>query len=151
MKQWNSAEEVFEFAIQSEIEAARFYRDLAAKVENPGMKDLFIQFAHEEEGHKSKLEHAQKTGEFHAATGKVRDLKIGDYMVDPTVDSTLDYPQALILAMKREKVAFRLYSDMAEATTDERLRNLLLTLALEEAKHKLRFEVEYDKKYLSEN
>jgi rubrerythrin len=151
MKQWSSAEDVFDFAIQSEIEAARFYRDLATKVTSPGIKELFMQFAQEEEGHKAKLEHAKKTGEFPEATAKVRDLKIGDYMIEPTVDANLDYQQALVLAMKREKVAFRLYSDMAEATSDERLRNLLLTLALEEAKHKLRFEVEYDRKYLTEN
>jgi rubrerythrin len=151
MKQWNSAEDVLEFAIQSEIEAARFYLAMAAKSQNPGIKELFEQFAHEEDGHRHRLERMKSTGDLPHALGKVVDLKIGDYLVEPPVDEHLDYQQALVLAMKREKVAFRLYSDMAEATTDENLRNLLLMLALEEAKHKLRFEIEYDHLYLSEN
>jgi rubrerythrin len=151
MKQWTSTDDILDFAIQSEIEATRFYSDLAGKVQSPGMKELFEQFAREEEGHRVKLEHIKQTGELQVATRAVQDLKIGDYLIEPPVNTDLDYQQALVLAMKREKVAFRLYSDMAEATSEPHLRNLLLLLALEEAKHKLRFEIEYDHQFLTEN
>jgi rubrerythrin len=57
----------------------------------------------------------------------------------------------LILAMKKEKIAFRLYNDLASASTDEPSKKLFLMLAQEEAKHKLRFEVEYDSNILKEN
>jgi rubrerythrin len=67
-----------------------------------------------------------------------------DYLVEPESDSDLGYQEALILAMKREKAAFRLYSDLAEQSTDPELKAILLSLAQEEAKHKLRFEIEYD-------
>ena len=40
---------------------------------------------------------------------------------------------------------------MAAATTDADLQALLLSLAQEEAKHKLRFEIEYDDNILTEN
>ena len=46
--------------------------------------------------------------------------------------------------MKKEKAAFRLYQDLAGLVQDEKIKALFLSLAQEEAKHKLRFEVEYD-------
>jgi rubrerythrin len=53
--------------------------------------------------------------------------------------------------MKKEKAAFRLYSDLAGLADDAQLRNTFLFLAQEEAKHKLRFEIEYDENVLVEN
>ena len=43
------------------------------------------------------------------------------------------------------------YSDLAAATEDDSVRTTLLALAQEEAKHKLRFEIEYDEHVLTEN
>lgn len=40
---------------------------------------------------------------------------------------------------------------LSESTEDENLRNLFLALAQGEAKHKLRFEIEYDDNILREN
>jgi len=83
---------------------------------------------------------------------KVADLKIGDYLVavEP-IEGELDYQKALIIAMKKEKAAFRLYTDLAGKVDDRGIRDLLLGLAQEEAKHKLRFEIEYDDMILAEN
>jgi rubrerythrin len=53
--------------------------------------------------------------------------------------------------MKEEKAAFRLYTDLAERTPDPAIRQTFLSLAQEEAKHKLRFEIEYDDYILKEN
>lgn len=53
--------------------------------------------------------------------------------------------------MKKEKAAFKLYNDLAAAASDETSREMFLMLAQEEAKHKLRFEVEYDNNILTEN
>jgi rubrerythrin len=66
--------------------------------------------------------------------------------VEPGPD--IDYQEALILAMKKEKVAFKLYTDLSNATDDENLSALLRGLAQEEAKHKLYFETEYDEHYM---
>ena len=83
---------------------------------------------------------------------KVQDLKIGDYLVE--VDSSRDdlsYQDALIIAMKEEKAAFKLYSDIAARVEDPAAKEVFLMLAQEEAKHKLRFEIEYDEMILNEN
>ena len=71
--------------------------------------------------------------------------------MDVQADQDLDFQGALILAMKREKAAFRLYTDLAAQTDDTDLAATFAGLAQEEAKHKLRFEVEYDEEILKEN
>jgi rubrerythrin len=151
MVQWKSAEEILDFAIGNEEEAAKFYTDLAEKAELAPMRKVFEDFAREEQGHKAKLLGVKQSGKMEPAPKAVLDLKIGDYLVDPPPGPEMDVQQALILAMKQEKAAFRLYTDLAAATDDENLRALLLALAQEEAKHKLRFEVEYDERILTDN
>jgi rubrerythrin len=71
--------------------------------------------------------------------------------VDIVPKSDMDYQEALILAMKKEKSAFKLYSDLAKIVLEDNLKSLFLMLAQEEAKHKLRFELEYDREILKEN
>jgi rubrerythrin len=78
------------------------------------------------------------------------DLRISDYVVASAPGPDISYQDALILAMKKEKAAFRLYNDLAGLADDEGLRDLFLALAQEEAKHKLRFEVEYDERFLKD-
>jgi hypothetical protein len=78
------------------------------------------------------------------AEGQVVDLRIADYLVDVPASPNLDYRSALVLAMKKEKAAFKLYGYLAASTDDEHVRATFLALAQEEARHKLRFELEYD-------
>jgi len=49
------------------------------------------------------------------------------------------------------KASFRLYTDLAARSENADLVTLFEALAQEEAKHKLRFEVEYDEYVLREN
>jgi rubrerythrin len=79
------------------------------------------------------------------------DLKIADYLVDVELKPDMGYQEVLVFAMKAEKAAFKLYSDLAASADDEELRRTFLALAQEEAKHKLRFEVEYDDDVLRED
>ena len=144
-------EEILNFAIEREQEAHDFYMDLAKKAERPGMEGLFTQFAREEMGHKQKLEGIKKGTRSLAPAKQVVDLKIGDYLVDVEPSATLTYQNALILAMKKEKAAFQLYTDLAAETSDAEVKAIFEGLAQEEAKHKLRFEVEYDDMILTEN
>lgn len=151
MKQWNSASEILDFAISNEEAAVKFYRYLAEKTDSSSVREVFEGFAREEEQHRAKLLGVKKTNRMESASQKIQDLKIGDYLVAAEPGTDLNYQDALILAMKREKAAFKLYTDLAAATGDTDLRELLLALAQEEAKHKLRFEIEYDEQILTEN
>jgi rubrerythrin len=145
--------EVLDYAIEREQEAHDFYMDLSRRARRPGMREALEQFAHEELGHKKKLLAIRAgTIDLTDPTQPVADLKIADYVV--AVDAKrddLDLQEVLILAMRREKASFRLYSDLARIMAAPGLRETFLALAQEEAKHKLRFEIEYDEVVLQEN
>jgi rubrerythrin len=141
---WNSLGEVLDYAIGEEEAAADFYSRLALRTKVPGMKSVFEGFAQEEIGHKEKLQAVKAGITFLSASQKVMDLRIAEYVVDVKLDPFLNYRDALVLAMKKEKAAFRLYSILAESMEDQVLKTTFLALAQEEAKHKLRFELEYD-------
>ena len=147
----NSIDEILDFAIDREQEAVDFYTALAGRGGNAWMRDLLKGFAREEAGHKAKLM-AVKAGEKLLSGGQeIADLKIVDYLVDVEVADDIDLQDALIVAMKREKAAFRLYTDLAARVDDVELRELFLGLAQEEAKHKLYFETQYDDHVLRDN
>jgi rubrerythrin len=139
---------VLDFAIEREIESAKFYTELSEMVERPEMKSVFKGFAAEEKGHQLKLEKMKKLAHegvaVKPAVQKVQGLKIADYLVDVEPMPNMEYQDALIVAMKKEKAAFRLYLDLAGKFTDPDLKDVFLALSQEEAKHKVRFEIEYD-------
>lgn len=147
----NSIDEILDYAIAQEQKAADFYARLASRAEKAGMKDLLLEFSAEEMRHKERLL-AVRTGE-HELTPEqeVLDLKISDYLVEVEASDDITYQDALIVAMKRERAAFQLYTDMAARVPESHLREVLIGLAKEEAKHKLYFETEYDERVLAHN
>ena len=172
MRQSDSIETILDFAIENENEAYEFYTNLAAKMDNRtmnpvrdtpkrdgrqrrpvsnGMKQVFLDFAAEEQGHRKLLEEARKGKTVNIGGDKIADLKIAEYAVDIVPTPDMDYQAALILAMKKEKKAFQLYSDLSVAAKDPIARKLFQSLAQQEAKHKLRFELEYDEVILKED
>ena len=152
MKEFNSVEDILDFAIKDEQRAADLYADLAKRINNREMQKIFEQFSGEDLGHKKKLEHIRSGGKVVLPAEKIQDLKIGDYLVEVnTSRDDLSYQDALIVAMKEEKAAFKLYTDLSRATDNLELSKLFLVLAKEEARHKLRFELEYDEYYMPEN
>ena len=147
----DSINKILDFAIEKEEEAAQFYTDLAAKMNKPHMKKVFVDFALEEKSHKAKLE-LVKSGQLELSRpDDIMNLKIAEVVSDVDLEGDFDYQKALIAAMKNEKASYKLYNDLAELTNDEKIKNTFLSLAQEEAKHKLRFEVEYDETILTEN
>jgi len=151
-ERFESVEAILEFAIGNEIEAQLFYRDLAAKATVPAMKEAFLEFAQEEASHQVKLEAVQRGSlSFGAGEDEVRSLGLADYLVPSEPKPDMTYAEALILAMQKEKAAYKLYMDLAMIAEAEELTDLFLALAAEEAKHKLRFEIEYDDVVLKED
>jgi len=148
---FKSVDQILDFAIKNEEDAAEFYTNLASKMDKPNMKKIFEEFALEEKGHKAKLLAVKKGKSMVGSEKKIMDLKLGDSLVEIELDANLNYQDALIVAMKAEKAAYKLYNDLASVTDDANLKATLLNLAQEEAKHKLRFEIEYDEYVLTEN
>jgi rubrerythrin len=144
LEKFSSADAVLDFAIGREIESCDFYTDLAGRVTRPWMREVFTDFAKEEAGHRQKLETVKAGKTLQPARDKILDLKLADYIVETEIKPKMDYQEALQVAMHKEKKSFLLYTDLAAVVEDAGLKNTFLALAQEEAKHKLRFEIEYD-------
>jgi rubrerythrin len=151
MKEFTSVNDILDFAISNEQGAVEFYTELASKVTNEAMKDIFIQFSQEEMKHKAKLLEIKENGIYSLSSVQITDLKISDYIVKVETSPQMTYQEALVLAMNREKSAFKLYMNLSQKAPNTELKSLFLMMAQEESKHKLRFEIEYDEYVLREN
>jgi rubrerythrin len=150
MKQYGSLDEILDFAIKNEQDAVDFYSKYADLVKGE-MKDVFLEFAQEEIKHKARLMKIKEEKMFNYAQEKILNLNISDYTTSANFTLDLKYQDALILAMLKEKAAFKLYMNLAKKTDIPFLQEVFLSLAQEESKHKLRFELEYDEYILKEN
>lgn len=143
MKKFGSMNEVLDFAINKEVESHIFYMELADFVEQPEMAEVLTDLALEELRHKAVLESIQ-SGRIALNDKEVGNLGITETVQDLNPDAKMDYVEMLVVGMKREETARRLYIDLASIATDQRVRSIFLKLAQQEAGHKLRFELEYD-------
>ncbi len=146
---FESSDDILDFAIAKEQEAHDFYTHCAQQAKQLSIQEVFKDFAKDELKHKNILIKAKQGKVLKPSDKQIEDMKIADYLVDITPTPDMDYQQALIIAMKREKASFELYSDLAALTNDANLQTTLQVLAQEEAKHKLRIETLYEKDVLT--
>lgn len=140
--------EILDFAIEKEQEAADFYAMVARQEEMSGSREMFEDFASEELKHKQMLSDMKK-GDTDESVKKykfewITDIKRSNYLVDIAYHDRMTYREILHLAMKREEKALRLYNDLLEAAEDDGTKKLFTVLCQEEAKHKLALESLYD-------
>ncbi len=151
MKDIKNINELLDFAINNEQQAADFYDKLASEAKDKSMKETFTAFANEEKAHKFRLTKIKQDGKYEVEEQEILDLKISDYLFAVAASGDMSYQDALILAMKREKAAFKLYMKLSDIAPTEDLKKVFKDLAVEEAKHKLKFELEYDDIIYKEN
>ena len=140
--------EVIQFAIEREIEAFNFYTQASRIAKYSGAKDLFLDLAKQEEGHRELLENLKMGKISRGRIEKIPDLKISDYLVDGELRPDLSYAEMLRIAMKREERSVKLYEDLKENNLDEDYKKLFTFLIQEESRHKLRLEKIYDEEIL---
>ncbi len=140
--------EIVLFAIQREIESVNFYKEASKIVKHSGTKDLFLDFARQEEGHKKKLEEVQAGKIVFGRIEKVPNLQISDYLVDAKLKPEIAFAEILRMAMKREERSVKLYTDLNQKNENENLKNLFNFLIQEESKHKYAIEKIYDDEIL---
>ena len=143
MKKFDSVQQILDFAIKKEQASHDFYIELAKKADKPEMKQACMEFASQELVHKYKLEEV-KAGEIKLEEEEIGDLDLADTVAEVWVYSEMKYQEMLILAMKRELQAFKLYCTLAKMTKNQELNETFLLLAQEEDQHKLKLELEYD-------
>jgi len=143
---FNSIEEILNYAIKREKEAAEFYEEISRKEDFSGTKESFEEFAKEERKHQTMLEdfsvNKEKINEYKLEW--ITDIKRSDYLVDIEYEKGMHYTDILRLAMKKEEKALKLYNDLMQKTDNESVIKLFKVLAQEEAKHKGFLEGLYD-------
>ena len=140
---------IIDFAIEKEREAAEFYEKISNDEEDfSGSKKMFKEFAAEEQKHEKILQNFKIKGiskSLEAYKLKwITDIKRSDYMVDLSYEKDMPYNEILLLAMKREEKALKLYNDFLEQADTDDSKKLFKVLCQEEAKHKLALETMYD-------
>lgn len=143
--------EVIEFAIEKEQEAVDFYNGLAEKIKQPELKVEIKKLAGMEAAHKRKLQELNPADPFWSEKKSISNLKIAEYIVEEEVTDSMDLQDILVVAMKRELAAKRLYLDLAQLSADSVVKKMFEKLASEEAEHKNFFEKLWDEKVLKEN
>jgi len=145
MGEGSSIEEIFELAITREVEAHQFYLDLVRRTKNPMMKKIFRELAEEELEHKAKFElEIMKGGKVVITAEKAADFNLSSYLENAEDMREMDYKDMLIMAIAKEKRSVRFYIELAALVKDKESRDVLVSLAEEEAKHEARFQIEYD-------
>ena len=138
--------EILRYAIGLEQDSADLYQTLAEQATSPAVAKAFKEMSAQELGHKKRLESIESKGA--VPTSKVHpddDLKLADYLVDVDIKKpNLSYQESLLIAMKMENAALKLYTDLAARVEDAELKEVFTFLAKEEAKHKHSFEAEFD-------
>lgn len=143
MRVFKSFREVIDFAINEEIRAIMFYKMLSDFVEQPEMAEVLSDLALVELGHRKKLE-AIKAGKIILKDEEIGDLGVTSHVKDVKPDAKMDYNDLLVIGMKKEEAARKLYIDLSKVSHTKEIRDIFLKLAKEEAQHKMRFELEYD-------
>ena len=142
-----SIPEILRFSISKERASVRFYRDLMSKAVNPATKSLFEVLAQNEQGHIESLQlEVEKLG--HTVDTNKEAIDSVFYWderleTDDPVQN-MSFTEALLLAIQKERAAFRLYAQLLGTMKDERLGKVLLELAEEEMRHVLQLEQEYE-------
>jgi rubrerythrin len=143
---------ILDFAISKEKEAVQFYQALQNKAKFNIQKKVLKKFEEMEKGHIIILNNIKQKKEKHFnVIPKVEDLQISNYLVETKFTKSSSYQDIIIIAMKREEKAYKLYIDLANKTLDIDTKNLFRKLASEETKHKLHFEKIYEDEILSGN
>ena len=139
-------EQVLDFAIERENEACVFYQAWADKLDDPTLNKVFLGLSEQERQHSEKMTAIRKGHTvFRFKNDLFPKIHLLDFVVEARLGPDLSLEDALALAMQREKMSYRLYLELAAAAEVEALVNVFISLAHEEANHRVRLEIEYDR------
>ncbi len=145
---FENLEAILDFAIENEIEAVEFYTSLTKEETFSGSTKMFSEFAEEERKHQKMLEDFKAKGITASIEGYklewITDIKRSDYVVDMEYSPGMGYNEILLLAMKKEEKALKLYNEFLTQADSDESKKLFKILCQEEAKHKLALETMYD-------
>ena len=142
--EFNTIDNILDFAISREREAADFYRQLSDRESFADQKEMFWEFASEEKKHEGllqKLKDGLVDTELEDYEWKwIIDIKRSNYTDQIVYRPGMPYNEILLLAAKREEKALALYNECLAGADNEDVKRVFKMLCQEEAKHKLALE-----------
>ncbi len=133
--------QVISDAVQAEINARQFYAKVAEWIKEPHLKELFENFAREEEKHEKMLTSILKQEKIKTSFFNFdKDFKVSETIEMPEVNADMDLKAAIGIAMKNEEIAMKQYTALAENCDEEQLKAVFLDLAAMEREHKFKIE-----------
>ena len=127
-------------AIDSEVESYTFYKSVADRAKDPGLKTLFLDLAEEEKGHREYLQNLLLRDATKMNFVATKDYKITDSLEEPTLSVDMKPLDGLVLAIKKELQAAQMYTQLAAASADPEQKMVFVQLANMEKGHKARLE-----------
>jgi rubrerythrin len=143
---FESIEEIINFAIENEKEAAAFYAECAEQEPFEAVRDTLLAFSEEEKKHQAMLENLGNNQELiqDYKLKWVPDMKRSDYIDEIEYEKGMNFVDILRLSMKREEQALKMYNALQKKTDNPENIKVFQILCQEEAKNKQFFETMYD-------
>jgi rubrerythrin len=143
MRQLRSIRDILDYAIEQEVEANLLYSHWALYAQRPELKAVLERFAMDEFQHKLHLE-GVRDGQIELSPEEVGTLDIAPTLKPVKPGPDMNLTELLAFAIQKESEAEQLYTRLAGLSRRDDVKKLFTLLALEEARHKLKLEVEYD-------
>jgi len=131
---------IISLAIDREVEAYSFYRGVSDKVKDANLKKLFNELAGEETKHREFLQGVLAKGTSHMNFNPHADYKVADALPTPKLTPEMKPLEGIVIAIKKELEAMQMYTQLANASTDNDQKKMFKELALMEQGHKTRLE-----------
>jgi len=151
----STTKDVFDLAVQNEIDAALLYSKMSKKTKDTTSKIMLEELAKEELQHKVVLEKLFATvNDFDTnfvSNEKEVDIKLSDYLAEVELKENSTMQETLIYAMQAEKIAYELYISLGNLSSNEKVKKILIGLADIEMGHKNKLEKLYDDRIYMEN
>lgn len=149
----NKITEVIDFALERERESQDMYLDYARKTDRIGFRQLLLSMADMEKEHENKLKELKERKDQASLLSAAQSIKarLTDFMVPAEFSPDMDYEDFLVLIIKREEKAQKLYEELESLAANTEMKELFSWLAEEEKKHKAWAQDRYDLEILKDN
>jgi len=131
---------IISVAIDREVEAYTFYRNISDKVKDANLKKIFNELAGEETKHREFLQGLLGKGTTGMHFDASKDYKIADGLPTPKLSGDMKPLEGIIIAIKKELEAMQMYTQLANMSTDAEQKKMFTELASMERGHKARLE-----------
>ncbi|MDL2310976.1 ferritin family protein [Peptostreptococcaceae bacterium OttesenSCG-928-C18] len=132
--------EIIDYAINEEVLSYNFYTEAAKSVKDSTLKETFTDLAKEELDHKKFLEDFRLSNSETMSLDESVDYKIADTLDKPKLTTSMNFQDAIALAIKREEEAMDMYQALADATAEDEEKALFISLRNMEQMHKTKLE-----------